>query len=191
MIWYSAEVAGTIIVQCIPLMRPLVQDMHTSLASRKLCSTSAATNRKSYAPSKSCGADKSSKRRTLTLILQGCDVRDDEKNINNDQKRMHVNRMHLAQDENGKIVCQRRDEEDYVGDYQRTHVSSYGGKGELGEDEMVLTQEQKGRIMVNSEYHVGLEEVPEYHSNGSLDEIPEYHTIGDKEHIPMTQFHAM
>lgn len=104
---------------------------------------------------------------------------------------MDVKRLHLAPDENGKIVCQRRDEEDYVGDYQRTHASSYGGKGYLGEDEMALTQEQKGRIMVSSDYHVGLEESPEYHSKGSLDEIPEHHTTGDKEHIPMTQFHAM
>jgi hypothetical protein len=38
-IWYSAEVAGTIIVQCIPILRPLLRDMHTSMASKKLDDT--------------------------------------------------------------------------------------------------------------------------------------------------------
>lgn len=36
---YSAEVAGTIIVQCIPVLRPFVKDLHTSLTSRKLAAT--------------------------------------------------------------------------------------------------------------------------------------------------------
>ncbi|KAF5010529.1 hypothetical protein FDECE_3311 [Fusarium decemcellulare] len=35
-IWYSSEVAGTIIVQCIPILRPILRDIHTSLTSRKL-----------------------------------------------------------------------------------------------------------------------------------------------------------
>lgn len=38
-IWYSAEVAGTIIVQCIPILRPFLRDMHTSLTSKKLDDT--------------------------------------------------------------------------------------------------------------------------------------------------------
>lgn len=38
-IWYSSEVAGTIIVQCIPILRPILRDIHTSLTSRKLDST--------------------------------------------------------------------------------------------------------------------------------------------------------
>lgn len=38
-IWYSAEVAGTIIVQCIPVLRPFIKDLHTSLTSRKLAAT--------------------------------------------------------------------------------------------------------------------------------------------------------
>ncbi|EOD44561.1 hypothetical protein GTA08_BOTSDO04664 [Neofusicoccum parvum] len=38
-IWYSSEVTGTIIVQCIPILRPLVRDIHTSLTSKKLTST--------------------------------------------------------------------------------------------------------------------------------------------------------
>ncbi|KAM5344319.1 hypothetical protein ACJ41O_012856 [Fusarium nematophilum] len=38
-VWYSSEVAGTIIVQCIPILRPILRDIHTSLTSRKLAST--------------------------------------------------------------------------------------------------------------------------------------------------------
>lgn len=37
-IWYSSEVVGTIIVQCIPVLRPLIRDIHTSLTSKKLAS---------------------------------------------------------------------------------------------------------------------------------------------------------
>lgn len=36
MVWYSAEVTGTIMVQCIPVMRPLLGDMKSSLTSRRL-----------------------------------------------------------------------------------------------------------------------------------------------------------
>lgn len=36
---YSAEVAGTIIVQSIPVLRPFVKDLKTSLTSRKLSAT--------------------------------------------------------------------------------------------------------------------------------------------------------
>lgn len=39
-IWYSSEVVGTIIVQCIPVLRPLLRDMHVSLLSRQQDSTS-------------------------------------------------------------------------------------------------------------------------------------------------------
>ncbi|KAH6665391.1 hypothetical protein B0J14DRAFT_231341 [Halenospora varia] len=35
-IWYSAEVAGTIIVQCIPILRPFLRDIHVSLTSKKI-----------------------------------------------------------------------------------------------------------------------------------------------------------
>ncbi|KAF1918404.1 hypothetical protein BDU57DRAFT_537963 [Ampelomyces quisqualis] len=35
-IWYSSEIVGTIIVQCIPVLRPLIRDMHTSMTSKKL-----------------------------------------------------------------------------------------------------------------------------------------------------------
>jgi hypothetical protein len=38
-IWYSSEVAGTIIVQCIPILRPFLRDIHTSLTSRKIGDT--------------------------------------------------------------------------------------------------------------------------------------------------------
>jgi hypothetical protein len=37
-IWYSSEIVGTIIVQCIPVLRPLLRDFHTSRTSRKLAS---------------------------------------------------------------------------------------------------------------------------------------------------------
>jgi len=33
-IWYSSEVAGTIIVQCVPVLRTLVKEVRTSLRSR-------------------------------------------------------------------------------------------------------------------------------------------------------------
>lgn len=35
-IWYSAEVAGTIIVQCIPVLRPFIKDLHTTITSNRL-----------------------------------------------------------------------------------------------------------------------------------------------------------
>ncbi|KAK6601615.1 hypothetical protein H4I96_06956 [Botrytis cinerea] len=189
MVWYSAEVAGTIIVQSIPLMRPLVNDMHTSLASRKLGS---GADGKSYGPGKSA---KSTNRRTLTLILQGCD------------------------DENGKIVLRRRTDSEDANAYQNSRVTS--SNRNLEEEEIGLTQDQKGRIVMSSEYHADgesmedipeyrshggsleeipeyharggpLEEIPEYHAHGgSLEEIPEYGTIGGKERIPMTEFHAV
>lgn len=38
-IWYSAEVAGTIIVQCVPVLRPFLKDLHTSLTSKRLDAT--------------------------------------------------------------------------------------------------------------------------------------------------------
>ncbi|KAK7425960.1 hypothetical protein QQZ08_007542 [Neonectria magnoliae] len=38
-VWYSSEVAGTIMVQCIPILRPILRNIHTSLTSRKLAST--------------------------------------------------------------------------------------------------------------------------------------------------------
>lgn len=43
-IWYSAEVAGTIIVQCIPVLRPFIKDLHTSLTSRRLEATEPTRN---------------------------------------------------------------------------------------------------------------------------------------------------
>ncbi|KAF7856194.1 uncharacterized protein EAF02_011453 [Botrytis sinoallii] len=200
MVWYSAEVAGTIIVQSIPLMRPLVNDMHTSLVSKKLGS---GADGKSYGPGKS---NKSTNRRTLTLILQGCDVKDDENDVE-DQKRVDIDRMHLTQDENGKIVLRRRtDSGGDVNAYQNSRVTSSARR--LEEEEIGLTEDQKDRMVVSSEYYANgglledipeyhahrgpLEEIPEYHSHGEpLEEIPEYRTIGGKEHIPMTEFHAV
>ncbi|KAF5022467.1 hypothetical protein F66182_5503 [Fusarium sp. NRRL 66182] len=35
-VWYSSEVAGTIMVQCIPILRPIIKNLHTSLTSKKL-----------------------------------------------------------------------------------------------------------------------------------------------------------
>jgi hypothetical protein len=49
-IWYSSEIVGTIIVQCIPVLRPLLRDMHTSMTSRKLASAGGDTKRRSKAP---------------------------------------------------------------------------------------------------------------------------------------------
>ncbi|KAF2020351.1 hypothetical protein BU24DRAFT_360763 [Aaosphaeria arxii CBS 175.79] len=34
-VWYSSEIVGTIIVQCIPVLRPLLRDMHSSFTSRR------------------------------------------------------------------------------------------------------------------------------------------------------------
>jgi hypothetical protein len=39
MLRYSAEVAGTIIVQCVPVLRPLLKELHTTLTSKKLDDT--------------------------------------------------------------------------------------------------------------------------------------------------------
>jgi hypothetical protein len=38
-IWYSSEVAGTIIIQCVPILRTLFVEVRTSLQSRRLGST--------------------------------------------------------------------------------------------------------------------------------------------------------
>lgn len=38
-IWYSSEITGTIIVQCLPVLRPLVTELGTSLRSKRLGST--------------------------------------------------------------------------------------------------------------------------------------------------------
>lgn len=38
-IWYSSEVAGTIIVQCVPVLRALINDVRTTLHSGRLAST--------------------------------------------------------------------------------------------------------------------------------------------------------
>ncbi|KAF7879296.1 hypothetical protein EAF04_000493 [Stromatinia cepivora] len=193
MVWYSAEVAGTIIVQSIPLMRPLVNDMHSSLTSRKLGS---GADRKSHGPGKSM---KSSKRRTLALILQGAGMTDDESG-QNDKKRVDVDRMHLTQDENGKIVLRRKNGEQPM-EYENSRVATR----RLEDEEIGLTQDQKGRIVMTSEYHVGgdlgespvhsahrgLEEIPEYDTHGGLEQIPEYRSTEYKEQIPMTEFHAI
>ncbi|KAF2635704.1 hypothetical protein P280DRAFT_169433 [Massarina eburnea CBS 473.64] len=38
-VWYSSEVAGTIIVQCVPVLRPFLRDVHQSLTSKRIPST--------------------------------------------------------------------------------------------------------------------------------------------------------
>lgn len=38
-VWYSAEVAGTIIVQCVPVLRPFIKDLHTTFTSKRLDAT--------------------------------------------------------------------------------------------------------------------------------------------------------
>jgi hypothetical protein len=38
-IWYSSEVAGTILVQCIPVLRPIIRDIHTTMTSKRLDAT--------------------------------------------------------------------------------------------------------------------------------------------------------
>lgn len=50
-IWYSSEIVGTIIVQCIPVLRPLIRDIHTSLTSKKLASHGLDTVNRSKMPS--------------------------------------------------------------------------------------------------------------------------------------------
>lgn len=54
---YSGEVAGTIIVQCIPVLRPFVKDLHTSLTSRRLDATEPTKN-STWRDSKSMGEKK-------------------------------------------------------------------------------------------------------------------------------------
>lgn len=50
-IWYSSEIVGTVIVQCIPVLRPLLRDIHTSLTSKKIASIAPDTKRRSKMPS--------------------------------------------------------------------------------------------------------------------------------------------
>ncbi len=50
-VWYSSEIVGTIIVQCIPVLRPLIRDIHTSLTSKKLASHANDTVHRSKMPS--------------------------------------------------------------------------------------------------------------------------------------------
>lgn len=38
-VWYSAEVSGTIMVQCVPVLRPFIKDLHTSFTSKRLDAT--------------------------------------------------------------------------------------------------------------------------------------------------------
>ncbi|KAK1982334.1 hypothetical protein LZ30DRAFT_781383 [Colletotrichum cereale] len=38
-IWYSSEITGTIIVQCIPILRPILREIHTTLTSKRLGSS--------------------------------------------------------------------------------------------------------------------------------------------------------
>lgn len=38
-IWYSSEIVGTIIVQCIPVLRPLIRDLATSMSSKQMTAT--------------------------------------------------------------------------------------------------------------------------------------------------------
>ncbi|TPX09367.1 uncharacterized protein E0L32_009411 [Thyridium curvatum] len=40
-VWYNSEITGTIIVQCIPVLRSLAKDIHTSLVAKRLSSTTA------------------------------------------------------------------------------------------------------------------------------------------------------
>jgi hypothetical protein len=49
-IWYSSEITGTIIVQCIPVLRPLLRDFRTSMTSRRLASAHGETGRRSKYP---------------------------------------------------------------------------------------------------------------------------------------------
>ncbi|KAH7068251.1 hypothetical protein BKA63DRAFT_110145 [Paraphoma chrysanthemicola] len=49
-IWYSSEIVGTIIVQCIPVLRPFLRDIKTSITSRRLQSTADNTARRSKMP---------------------------------------------------------------------------------------------------------------------------------------------
>lgn len=208
MVWYSAEVAGTIIVQSIPLMRPLMNEMHTSLASRKLGSGADGTNRKSYGPGKSL---KSTKRRTLNLLLMGCDMTDDENN-QDDKRKVNVDRMHLTQDENGKIVMKRRDSTDEERPDKYPH--SYETTRRLDEEEMGLTQDENGKIVMRSEYYGrgeqedtheedargelqdtheyhtrrGLQDTPKYYTHRGLENTHEYHVRGELQDIP--EYHA-
>ncbi|KAI9150308.1 hypothetical protein HJFPF1_10067 [Paramyrothecium foliicola] len=38
-VWYSSEIAGTILVQCIPVLRPILRDVHTTWTSDRLDSS--------------------------------------------------------------------------------------------------------------------------------------------------------
>ena len=46
-VWFSSEVAGTIMVQCIPVLRPFLRDIHHTLTSKRLPSEIHTPNRQS------------------------------------------------------------------------------------------------------------------------------------------------
>lgn len=43
MIWFSAEITGTIIVQCIPVLRPFLQEVHAAISQRTFGQSNAKT----------------------------------------------------------------------------------------------------------------------------------------------------
>jgi hypothetical protein len=49
-IWYSSEIVGTIIVQCIPVLRPLLRDWSIIMSSRKTTNTTTVREEKALPP---------------------------------------------------------------------------------------------------------------------------------------------
>ncbi|EXF80600.1 hypothetical protein CPAR01_01917 [Colletotrichum paranaense] len=62
-VWYSSEITGTIIVQCIPILRPILREIHTSLTSKRLESTAGGQ-------STTFGSKLSSGKRISTGVMQ-------------------------------------------------------------------------------------------------------------------------
>lgn len=48
-VWYSSEVAGTILVQCIPVLRPFLREVQRSLTSKRLPSDNSSAPTRSWA----------------------------------------------------------------------------------------------------------------------------------------------
>ncbi|KAK1989781.1 hypothetical protein LX36DRAFT_648811 [Colletotrichum falcatum] len=82
-VWYSSEITGTIIVQCIPIFRPILREIHTSLTSKRLGST--ADGR-----SQTFGSKLSSGKRTSTGVQAG-DNGNNSNNSNSNSKYLGAN----------------------------------------------------------------------------------------------------
>ncbi|KAF2227999.1 hypothetical protein BDZ85DRAFT_187870 [Elsinoe ampelina] len=76
-IWYSSEIVGTIIVQCIPVLRPLIRDIHTSLTSKRIASHANDTARRSKMPAGYLNSNNHHNARIYSDAMENTIINDD------------------------------------------------------------------------------------------------------------------